>query len=137
MMGVRTRTGTIYFVGVVILVLAQSGARAQSGKLLTGKAAIGDWTSDAPGVRRKITHPRLNVFTIPEPCFLLCHSQVLSSAVAPAAFQNKSVPNLDLLVGRSAGLLETPLQNLLVRSSLRSEERRVGKECRSRWSPYH
>ena len=24
-----------------------------------------------------------------------------------------------------------------VMSSLRSEERRVGKECRSRWSPYH
>src|SRR2546425_5839103 len=24
-----------------------------------------------------------------------------------------------------------------VRSSTRSEERRVGKECRSRWSPYH
>src|SRR2546429_8187713 len=23
------------------------------------------------------------------------------------------------------------------RSTLRSEERRVGKECRSRWSPYH
>ncbi len=23
------------------------------------------------------------------------------------------------------------------RSSWRSEERRVGKECRSRWSPYH
>src|SRR3712207_7766867 len=23
------------------------------------------------------------------------------------------------------------------RRSLRSEERRVGKECRSRWSPYH
>ena len=22
-------------------------------------------------------------------------------------------------------------------SSIRSEERRVGKECRSRWSPYH
>ena len=22
-------------------------------------------------------------------------------------------------------------------SGLRSEERRVGKECRSRWSPYH
>ena len=25
----------------------------------------------------------------------------------------------------------------IVRRSLRSEERRVGKECRSRWSPYH
>ena len=24
-----------------------------------------------------------------------------------------------------------------IRSVLRSEERRVGKECRSRWSPYH
>ena len=23
------------------------------------------------------------------------------------------------------------------RAQLRSEERRVGKECRSRWSPYH
>ena len=23
------------------------------------------------------------------------------------------------------------------KSGLRSEERRVGKECRSRWSPYH
>ena len=23
------------------------------------------------------------------------------------------------------------------RESIRSEERRVGKECRSRWSPYH
>ena len=27
-------------------------------------------------------------------------------------------------------------QNLLY-TNLRSEERRVGKECRSRWSPYH
>ena len=24
-----------------------------------------------------------------------------------------------------------------IKASLRSEERRVGKECRSRWSPYH
>src|SRR3989441_7705257 len=30
-------------------------------------------------------------------------------------------------------LLHRALQNLV----LRSEERRVGKECRSRWSPYH
>ena len=34
------------------------------------------------------------------------------------------------------------LQSLLIvhlvcRLCLRSEERRVGKECRSRWSPYH
>src|SRR5260370_37572275 len=29
------------------------------------------------------------------------------------------------------------LANLIVTVELRSEERRVGKECRSRWSPYH
>ena len=27
--------------------------------------------------------------------------------------------------------------NFVTAASLRSEERRVGKECRSRWSPYH
>ena len=27
--------------------------------------------------------------------------------------------------------------NMSAFSVLRSEERRVGKECRSRWSPYH
>ena len=30
-----------------------------------------------------------------------------------------------------------PNYNLYFRGSNRSEERRVGKECRSRWSPYH
>lgn len=31
------------------------GAAAETGTLLTGKAAMGDWTRDAPGVQRKIT----------------------------------------------------------------------------------
>ena len=40
-------------------------------------------------------------------------------------------------------LLDKLLSNKIVntngytRSDTRSEERRVGKECRSRWSPYH
>ena len=36
-------------------------------------------------------------------------------------------------------LYPATLPNSLISSSsfLRSEERRVGKECRSRWSPYH
>ena len=25
----------------------------------------------------------------------------------------------------------------IIQGGMRSEERRVGKECRSRWSPYH
>ena len=28
-------------------------------------------------------------------------------------------------------------RNLIFAQDTRSEERRVGKECRSRWSPYH
>src|SRR5215471_409146 len=31
----------------------------------------------------------------------------------------------------------SPKVEASIRSALRSEERRVGKECRSRWSPYH
>ena len=31
----------------------------------------------------------------------------------------------------------TALINVFVNLFMRSEERRVGKECRSRWSPYH
>ena len=30
-----------------------------------------------------------------------------------------------------------PGYGVTVGNALRSEERRVGKECRSRWSPYH
>src|SRR5476651_2755529 len=33
--------------------------------------------------------------------------------------------------------LGTPVTFRAAGTSLRSEERRVGKECRSRWSPYH
>ena len=29
------------------------------------------------------------------------------------------------------------LSKVITRPTIRSEERRVGKECRSRWSPYH
>ena len=31
----------------------------------------------------------------------------------------------------------TCIQRILAEWEARSEERRVGKECRSRWSPYH
>src|SRR5258707_3848634 len=52
-----------------------------------------------------------------------------------------------LRVARAAGGRSDPLPHLLrasarsppptIGTSPRSEERRVGKECRSRWSPYH
>src|SRR2546428_10210163 len=36
-----------------------------------------------------------------------------------------------------AASLLVALAHLAISVPLRSEERRVGKECRSRWSPYH
>ena len=36
---------------------------------------------------------------------------------------------------RDPGELDTLLE--IITDVVRSEERRVGKECRSRWSPYH
>ena len=33
--------------------------------------------------------------------------------------------------------IPTQLYDIVAKVTTRSEERRVGKECRSRWSPYH
>ena len=41
--------------------------------------------------------------------------------------------------GKISGTAECPRLNVFrsTKNIYRSEERRVGKECRSRWSPYH
>src|SRR5256885_4176291 len=45
---------------------------------------------------------------------------------------------LDVLQGRDPIQTQRAAQEYqLKQAQLRSEERRVGKECRSRWSPYH
>ena len=53
----------------------------------------------------------------------------------PVAKGSKETPdglrNKDALVLQSVSTLALPYE------AVRSEERRVGKECRSRWSPYH
>ena len=40
---------------LILLPFALAAAPARAGDVLTGKDALGDWTTDAPGVRRKIT----------------------------------------------------------------------------------
>ena len=48
-----------------------------------------------------------------------------------------------LLKGEHIGLVgsngegKSTFMNIVTGKLMRSEERRVGKECRSRWSPYH
>ena len=52
-----------------------------------------------------------------------------------AEYVNSSIPAEGVGSVRYPG--ESTLQKRLEQRLLRSEERRVGKECRSRWSPYH
>jgi len=52
-----------------------------------------------------------------------------------------AVADVHLRQAREAGLTDAELIEIVAEVALntftRSEERRVGKECRSRWSPYH
>ena len=55
----------------------------------------------------------------------------LKSAAGEMAHWRPDLIITDVMVGEESGL------DLLEQVRKRSEERRVGKECRSRWSPYH
>ena len=56
------------------------------------------------------------------------HSPTIQNIVARVTGANASLID---------GLIRTSSTNNNANLFLRSEERRVGKECRSRWSPYH
>src|SRR5258708_36414507 len=48
------------------------------------------------------------------------------------------VPNIQPITPADTdGVVDPDAKNGRIYSQERSEERRVGKECRSRWSPYH
>ena len=53
--------------------------------------------------------------------------------------RNLSKQMTDLTTGKSEKMLDISLvdKDIEQLAAVRSEERRVGKECRSRWSPYH
>jgi len=76
---------------------------------------------------------------------LLCSfaSQAFSRVLSYAPYSNRiSFPSIHRRDGRYFALVEAlpgrlPRQSGQVVLYDRSEERRVGKECRSRWSPYH
>src|SRR5437879_12365477 len=47
-------------------------------------------------------------------------------------------PTTSLVLTRPTGIpVFSTMRVCATQTSIRSEERRVGKECRSRWSPYH
>ena len=62
------------------------------------------------------------------------HGTAYAEAVAAFAADRWDFPGLD--PARMA-LVPDVMMGIVEALRLRSEERRVGKECRSRWSPYH
>ena len=58
----------------------------------------------------------------------------IAIAIDGPAGSGKSTVSRLLAEALEGGILDT---GAMYRAVARSEERRVGKECRSRWSPYH
>ena len=92
-------------------------------------SAVTDFTSVMQAVKN--THPHLILLDIKLPQesgYSIC-SQIRSFSNVPIIFVTSCNTDMDelnsILLGGDAFITK------------RSEERRVGKECRSRWSPYH
>ena len=51
--------------------------------------------------------------------------------------QTAGEAQIDLFADRAGIAAMAVVMGQFFRNLTRSEERRVGKECRSRWSPYH
>ena len=58
--------------------------------------------------------------------------QYLKTKILNCEYRPNEFLNEQKLCAEMGSISRTPM-----RDALRSEERRVGKECRSRWSPYH
>src|SRR2546430_9721342 len=91
-----------------------------------------DWSSDVCSSDLNYRGPMRSFPWVP-------YHRVIKGDVDPKMFKDKIV-----LVGTTSVLLHDNFATPFERSGQmpgveihRSEERRVGKECRSRWSPYH
>src|SRR2546429_4496278 len=77
----------------------------------------------------------------------VCSSDLLRREVGDEVdimldFHGRTTPAMGIQYGRAVApysplFIEEPCLPENVEAIARSEERRVGKECRSRWSPYH
>ena len=62
---------------------------------------------------------------------------IYHKCIANIILNSEKLKAFPLRSGTRQGCPFSPLLFNIVLEVLRSEERRVGKECRSRWSPYH
>ena len=65
------------------------------------------------------------------------HLTVGYSTSNELVYIDRTISGKDAFSEKFPGIHKAPLTLSQTESLVRSEERRVGKECRSRWSPYH
>ena len=86
---------------------------------------IGIFMTDASGIQCFGTHP------------YICHGYLGSELLMKEAYPRHALV-CERHTGAGMSLQSIIEQDLPIpHRDMRSEERRVGKECRSRWSPYH
>jgi len=138
----------------VLLLTGADSWRTQGAEALGLRPMI---TSDGPaGVRGVIKDERSPSSSLPCPSAMgATWDPGLVGELAAALGAEARSKGVDILLGPTINLMRTPLggrgfecfaedpvltaavATAYVRGLQRSEERRVGKECRSRWSPYH
>src|SRR5690554_7186662 len=67
---------------------------------------------------------------------LFFQTKISYNEEAQAILSESQVPEVLTTFKNKLNVLEN-WEPLEIKAAVRSEERRVGKECRSRWSPYH
>src|ERR1039457_7612260 len=97
--------------------------QAEIGDVLFHFAAVGD------AVVLAVAELELHPAQVPVPADTISKARVAGAKYSP---KNAITGNLPFVTARAQSI------TMAMRAGrLRSEERRVGKECRSRWSPYH
>src|SRR2546425_13154170 len=109
-------------------------------ELVSQAAGRHDWASSAPpGYLYDATTPRLLTGKVPYAYVKIaegCDMGCTFCAIPQFRGRHRSRPLADI-VSEVEALAARGIQEAILVSQDRSEERRVGKECRSRWSPYH
>src|SRR3712207_568688 len=97
----------------------------------------------AEGPRRRVERDTMGELEVPDGAYYGATTMraVKNFPISDLRFPRQFIRAVGMIklaaaqVNRDLGLLDAHLADAIVRA--RSEERRVGKECRSRWSPYH
>src|SRR2546429_6153109 len=71
------------------------------------------------------------------PIFRGCDAKRMSQARTNSLLTPRTQPRIFAMLTTGDLVRRTNVSIRIGRPEARSEERRVGKECRSRWSPYH